>query len=340
MNSLNSQYIRIGSGFLDEYLRRIEEIERKHEASQLEARIAGALGRNAFYTWSVLFSDKQSPFVHLKLPVPTGDKFRPAIMAFTYFVSVELEEVFDTYNSPFTQQSLKDALAPLKGVSKEKISEIVTKAIGGDDAGRYLRSCEALISDARASAKRVQQELVKKYFWGIQIMIKDTSGELLGRIPVTPGDATEELAVSIFQQNSLRLISWVNDQQADAEQHCLSWEEQEQVRNYASATEQGELAQARDLIANCKSKYQFAKTHSVYVKDWEKTRKSMENSLREDRLPPGISANVYRAIINATDAVMKRKLELVTEGFQRKFGESIYNFLGPDGKTKKVFGLF
>jgi len=120
----------------------------------------------------------------------------------------------------------------------------------------------------------------------------------------------------------------------------LTSEEQGQLKNWVSQMEAGEMAQVQDLIDNCNITYQFAKTHSVYIKDWEKTRERMENNLNNGALPPGVSANLFRAIINASDEVMQKKLKKVQDAFQQKFGESIFNYLGPDGKTKKLFGIF
>lgn len=120
----------------------------------------------------------------------------------------------------------------------------------------------------------------------------------------------------------------------------LTLEEQEQSKNWIAQMEAGEMAQVQDLIDNCNITFQFAKTHSVYVKDWEKTKMQMEDNLSHGVLPPGVSANLFRAIIDASDGVMQRKLKKVQDAFQRKFGESIFNYLGPDGKTKKLFGIF
>ena len=120
----------------------------------------------------------------------------------------------------------------------------------------------------------------------------------------------------------------------------LTKEEQEQLKNWIAQMEAGEMAQAQDLIDNCNITYQFAKTYSVYVKDWEKTKEQMENNLRNGVLPPGVSENLFRAIIDASEEVMQKKLKKVQRAFQRKFGESIFNYLGPDGKTKKLFGIF
>jgi len=66
----------------------------------------------------------------------------------------------------------------------------------------------------------------------------------------------------------------------------------------------------------------------------------MENNLKNGVLPPGVSANLFCAIIDGSEEVMQKKLKKVQNAFQRKFGESIFNYLGPDGKTKKLFGIF
>jgi len=120
----------------------------------------------------------------------------------------------------------------------------------------------------------------------------------------------------------------------------LTLEEQGQLKNWITQMEAGEMAQVQNLIDNCNITFQFAKTHSVYVKDWEKTKNQMEDNLSRGVLPPGVSANLFRAIIAASDEVMQKKLKKVQDAFQRKFRGSIFNYLGPDGKTKKLFGIF
>lgn len=124
------------------------------------------------------------------------------------------------------------------------------------------------------------------------------------------------------------------------ENNNLSSEEKEQLKNWVAQMEAGEMAQVNDLIHNCNITFQFAKTHSVYVKDWEKMKNQMLNNLSNGVLPPGVSANLFRAIIDGSDEVMQKKLKMVQDAFQMKFGESIFNYLGKDGKTKKLFGIF
>ena len=120
----------------------------------------------------------------------------------------------------------------------------------------------------------------------------------------------------------------------------LSSEEKKQVETWMAHVDAGEMAQVKDLIDNCNVSYQFAKTHSTYIKDWEKTKLEMEENLKNGILPPGASKNLFRAIIDATERIIQKKLEMVRYAFEIKFKESIYNYLGPDGKTKKLFGIF
>jgi hypothetical protein len=123
-------------------------------------------------------------------------------------------------------------------------------------------------------------------------------------------------------------------------QYNLTSEEKDNLVNWVSAMETGEMAQVHDLVENCKSKFQFAKTHSTYLKDWEKTKSRMATNLHKGKFPPGASKNLFGAVIQASDEIMHQKLELVRTMFESKFGESIYNYLGKDGKTKKFLGIF
>lgn len=120
----------------------------------------------------------------------------------------------------------------------------------------------------------------------------------------------------------------------------LTKEEREFLKNWAAQMYREEMAQVEDLIDHCNVTFQFAKTHSIYIKDWEKTKKRMENNLKRGVLPPGVSARLHQAIIDATEGIIQMKLKKVQGAFLEKFGESIFNYLGADGKTKKVFGIF
>jgi len=120
----------------------------------------------------------------------------------------------------------------------------------------------------------------------------------------------------------------------------LSSEEQKQLETWKKQAEKGEMKQVEDLFLHCNNRFQFAKTHSVYIKDWEKTKDRMETNLKNGILPPGVSANLHREIIGATDKIIQKKLAMVRVLFGDKFGESIYNYLGQDGKTKSIFDIF
>lgn len=118
----------------------------------------------------------------------------------------------------------------------------------------------------------------------------------------------------------------------------LTIEEQEHLNKFKAEIRHGEEAQVHDLIFNCNNKYQFAKTHSQYVKDWETTRRQMLAKVANNMIP-GVSQNLGYAMVGAADRLIEAKLQKVREAFLLKFGESIYNYLGKDGKTK-FLGLF
>ncbi len=120
----------------------------------------------------------------------------------------------------------------------------------------------------------------------------------------------------------------------------LSEKEQEYLKAFLAQAELAEMTQAADLIKNCDITFQMAKTHSVYVKDWEKTKEQMEDRLESNLLPPGISALLFQAMIDGSEKLVQEKLAMIRTAFQLKFGESIYNYLDKDGKTKKLFGIF
>ena len=52
----------------------------------------------------------------------------------------------------------------------------------------------------------------------------------------------------------------------------LSSDEKMLLADWVTTAELGELEQVNALVANCKNKFRFAKTHSVYLKDWEKQK--------------------------------------------------------------------
>lgn len=118
----------------------------------------------------------------------------------------------------------------------------------------------------------------------------------------------------------------------------LTKEEEVSLKNWIAHVATAEMAQVQDLMANCNNAFQFAKTYKVYKKDWENTKRQMEEKAKSGVLPPGVSANLNQATLDASDEIMQRKFNLVSEGFQMKFNEPIDNYLGSQGKG--LFGLF
>jgi thermostable 8-oxoguanine DNA glycosylase len=117
-------------------------------------------------------------------------------------------------------------------------------------------------------------------------------------------------------------------------------EEWKIINSFRDKVGQVESEQLYDLMANCKNKYRFAKTHSVFIKDWEKTRQGMSEAVASGKVPLGTTPAIVEEMICIGDDMIKSKLFRMQMFFQLKWSESIFNYLGPDGKTKKLFGLF
>ena len=123
-----------------------------------------------------------------------------------------------------------------------------------------------------------------------------------------------------------------------AKKQSLTKEEQKLLKNFKEQTEEMEMTQVKDLNINCNSPYQFAKTHSVYVKDWKKTKQQMLDKLDSGNLPENTRPQVMQEMIKIGDEIIEKKLEYVRKGFMLKFGKSIYDYIGYDGKTKGCLG--
>jgi hypothetical protein len=123
------------------------------------------------------------------------------------------------------------------------------------------------------------------------------------------------------------------------QQSSLTKKEKETLEQFRKQTEEMEMAQVMDLNINCNNPYQFAKTHSVYVKDWEKTKQQMIDKLESGDLPNDTRPEVLREMIKIGDEIIEEKLKHVREGFTLKFGKSIFDYIGNDGKTKGCLGV-
>lgn len=117
-------------------------------------------------------------------------------------------------------------------------------------------------------------------------------------------------------------------------------EELQFLKNFEEQTTEMEMAQVRELNMYCNISFQYAKTYSNYVKDWEKVRQEMQNKLNSNNLPDDISPKVFEETIKIANKIIEKKLKKVKNNFEEKFGESIFNYLGTDGKTKGCLGVF
>jgi hypothetical protein len=116
-------------------------------------------------------------------------------------------------------------------------------------------------------------------------------------------------------------------------------EEEQSLKEMKIQLLTNELQQIDELNKHCNVSFQYAKTYSSYVKDWENTKEQMLDQLNSGQLPPDTSPEFHKEVIKVIDIVIKSKLEYAQKSFELKFGESIFNYLGKDGKTKGCFGV-
>ena len=201
---------------------------------------------------------------------------------------------------------------------------------------QFINHIESLLKDIEeqilhySSFKTTHDEMTrrKEYLAQAREVVNDILKTVMLKAIIDPSEIIKERLAKQFQKKEVNSF------------YTLSTEEQEYLTNWMIRVQTKEMAQVQDMIENCNISFQFAKTHSTLLKDWEKTKKESEEKLKNGILPPGSSANLYRAIIDATNEIMRWKLQMIRDAFEKKFSESIYNYLGPDGKTKKLFGIF
>ncbi|HRY37071.1 MAG TPA: hypothetical protein P5230_04370 [Candidatus Magasanikbacteria bacterium] len=117
-------------------------------------------------------------------------------------------------------------------------------------------------------------------------------------------------------------------------------EEQEVLVNLEKTMIIEELKQAEELRKLCNNRFQYARTHSAYIEDWEKTKANMEENLKTNNIPKDVSSKFYEELINISERAIENKLRRVRIDFVGKFGDDINNYLGKNGKTAGCLGVF
>lgn len=98
----------------------------------------------------------------------------------------------------------------------------------------------------------------------------------------------------------------------------------------------GETQQLNDLEWNCNNRFQFAKTHSVLLKDWKNQRLKILEQIKGNEYNASLRPEVVHEMVRIGDRVMKKKMRRIRDAFERKFGESIFNYLGAPTERQKV----
>ena len=97
------------------------------------------------------------------------------------------------------------------------------------------------------------------------------------------------------------------------------------LRNFEQEAKLAEAHQVNDLISSCTNKFQFAKTYKVYIKDWEKTRKTM---LTQEEVEGRPKKEMIVEMVAIGDELLKDKLEKLQQHFLATWGEPITNYTG------------
>jgi hypothetical protein len=123
------------------------------------------------------------------------------------------------------------------------------------------------------------------------------------------------------------------------DKYILTDEENENLQKFIAIAEQKEMAEVNELISTCNDPEKYAKAHSNFVVNWEKRKQEMEDDLKNRILPPNTSFRYNRAVVDELDLLIKKKLKTAQKSFYIKFGESIFNYLGKNGKINP-FSIF
>lgn len=109
-----------------------------------------------------------------------------------------------------------------------------------------------------------------------------------------------------------------------SDKQSLTKEDKQLLENFKKQSAEMEETQIAELDYGCNVSFQYAKTYSSYIKDWEKTKKGMLEQLETGDLSPNTSQEFHKKIIEIGDEIMENKLEKVRQNFK---GNSERRFL-------------
>lgn len=120
----------------------------------------------------------------------------------------------------------------------------------------------------------------------------------------------------------------------------LTPDERRTLDAFVRERREGEMAYARKLFEETRSRLRIAQAYGDSVSEWEQTKALMLASLDSMTLPPDTSAALYRAMIEESERVVEDKLQFIQIMFEVTFGVSIFKYLRPGAMSSRWFGLF
>ncbi|MFA6273634.1 MAG: hypothetical protein WC662_00555 [Candidatus Paceibacterota bacterium] len=100
--------------------------------------------------------------------------------------------------------------------------------------------------------------------------------------------------------------------------------------------QKAQKAQLEGLLA-CNNPYTFSKIYCNCIKAFRKMEKEIDDNLKNNNIPPGLSFSLYNKMKVALNSIIKINLNEAQIIHEQKFRESFYLYITEDDKLKGVF---
>ena len=98
--------------------------------------------------------------------------------------------------------------------------------------------------------------------------------------------------------------------------------EKQFIEEFRQTTLDSELNQALELDEHCNNAFQYAKTYSNYVKDWEQVQSKLDTMFRQGMVHESMSSELAQRLKEVYQEVIDEKLNWLRTRFEIKFNES------------------
>jgi len=100
--------------------------------------------------------------------------------------------------------------------------------------------------------------------------------------------------------------------------------------------QKAQKAQINGLLS-CNNPYTFSKIYCDCIQEFRKMEVEINNNLKNDNIPPGLSANLYNGMKASLVSIIKINSNEAQIIHEQKFKESFYTYITEDDKLKGVF---